>query len=286
MHGNYDGGAAAGLEDFWNAILKHPYGAGGFIWVFADGGIKRVDQDSTIDTANDSAPDGILGPHREKEGSFYTIKELWSPVVIDRKIVPQGFDGRLSVENRFIYTNLNQCKFYWKLVKFPSPAENSVKYDVIEKGQTLSPSLLPGERGYLHIDLPHNWQTADALYLTAIDPHGRKLFTWTWPIKLPSEVKRPGFSDAGSKITTEEKDSTLIVKENGIAYFFSKANGQLQKVINSKDQISLTGPVEAGFTHKLVQLKNYTDSVNVVVEPIYQGDTYFNVKWTFAAIRN
>ncbi len=28
MHGNYDGGAGAGLEDFWNAILKHPYGAG------------------------------------------------------------------------------------------------------------------------------------------------------------------------------------------------------------------------------------------------------------------
>ena len=70
MHGNYDGGAGAGLEDFWNAIINHPYGAGGFIWVFADGGIRRVDQDSTMDTANDSAPDGILGPHREKEGQF------------------------------------------------------------------------------------------------------------------------------------------------------------------------------------------------------------------------
>ncbi len=39
-----------------------------------------------MDTANDSAPDGILGPHREKEGSFYTIKELWSPVVINKEI--------------------------------------------------------------------------------------------------------------------------------------------------------------------------------------------------------
>jgi hypothetical protein len=281
MHGNYDGGAGAGLEDFWNAILKHPYGAGGFIWVFADGGIRRVDQDSTMDTANDSAPDGILGPHREKEGSFYTIKELWSPVVIDRKMIPPGFDGNLSVENRYIYTNLNQCKFYWKLVKFPSPEENSIEYDTIEQGQTLSPSLLPGEKGYLHIDLPHNWQTADALYLTVIDPHGRELFTWTWPIKLPSDVKRSVFMDTDSKITTEENDSTLIVNGNGIKYFFNKANGQLQKVVNGKSEISLTGPVEAGFTHKLIQIKSYTDGANVVVEPIYQGDTYFNVKWTF-----
>ncbi|WP_259070417.1 glycoside hydrolase family 2 protein [Mucilaginibacter sp. X4EP1] len=282
MHGNYDGGAGAGLEDFWNAILKHPYGAGGFIWVFADGGIKRADQDSTMDTANDSAPDGILGPYREKEGSFYTIKELWSPVVIDRKIIPPGFDGNLSVENRYIYTNLNQCKFYWKLVKFPSPGENSVKYDEITQGQAPPPSLFPGEKGFLHIDLPHNWQTADALYLTATDPHGRELFTWTWPIKLPAEIKRPVFPDNVSKITKEEKDSVLIVTSAGIKYFFNKTNGQLQKVINSKGEISLSGPVEAGFNHQLVQLKSYADGASFIVEPVYQGDTYFNVKWTFA----
>ncbi len=282
MHGNYDGGAGAGLEDFWNAILKHPYGAGGFIWVFADGGIRRVDQDSTMDTANDSAPDGILGPYREKEGSFYTIKELWSPVVIDRKIIPPGFDGNLNVENRYIYTNLNQCQFYWKLVKFPSPADNSVKSVAIAKGQGAPTSLSPGEKGYLHLNLPRDWQAADALYLTAIDPHGRELFTWTWPIKLPSEIKRPVFMDAGSKITTEEKDSTLIVEGNGIKYFFSKTNGELQKVVNSKGEISLTGPVEAGFTHKLVQLKSYAEGANFIVEPVYEGDTYFNVKWTFA----
>jgi hypothetical protein len=281
MHGNYDGGAAAGLEDFWNAILKHPYGAGGFIWAFADGGIKRVDKDTTMDTANDSAPDGILGPHREKEASYYTIKELWSPVVIDRKMITD-FDGNLSVENRYIYTNLNQCKFYWKLVKFPSPQENSVNYSVIANAQAVSPVLSPGEKGYLHIDLPHQWQTADAFYLTAIDPHGRELFTWTWPVKLPAEIKRAVVNNNGSKITTEERDSTLVVSENGIKYFFNKANGQLKKVVNSKGEISLCGPVETGFTHKLAQLKSYTDGANYIVEPIYQGDTYFNVKWTFA----
>ncbi|MEP6750709.1 MAG: glycoside hydrolase family 2 TIM barrel-domain containing protein, partial [Bacteroidota bacterium] len=29
MHGLYDGGLGAGLDDFWNAILAHPYGTGG-----------------------------------------------------------------------------------------------------------------------------------------------------------------------------------------------------------------------------------------------------------------
>ncbi len=107
----HDGGGGAGLEDYWSLILKHPYGAGGFIWVFADAGILRTDKDSVLDTAGDQGPDGVLGPHREKEGSYYTIKELWSPVYIDRKSIPADFDGKIAVENRYIFTNLDQCRF-------------------------------------------------------------------------------------------------------------------------------------------------------------------------------
>jgi len=283
MHGNYDGGAGAGLEDFWDAILKHPYGAGGFIWVFADGGIRRVDQDSTMDTANDSAPDGILGPHREKEASFYTIKELWSPVVISNKYIPPTFDGNLAVENRYTYTNLNQCKFYWKLVKFPLPIKNTVKCCVRMQGQAKSPSLTPGQKGFLHINLPHNWQSADALYLTVIDPYGRELFTWTWPIKLACETKKPEF-DTGKKIGTEDNDSVLTVKVNSISYDFDKKTGLIKRVLSSNKHISLSGgPVQAGVNHVLKQLRYYYKDSCFVVEPFYAGDSWFNIKWTFQA---
>jgi len=53
-------------------------------------------------------------------------------------------------------------------------------------------------------------------------------------------------------------------------------------VVNSKHDISLSGPVEAGFTHQLVKLNSYVDGANYIVEPVYEGDTYFKVKWTFA----
>ena len=55
-----------------------------FIWVFADEGIVRTDQNGRIDVFSTYAPDGILGPHHEKEGSFYTIRDLYSPVQIRR----------------------------------------------------------------------------------------------------------------------------------------------------------------------------------------------------------
>ncbi len=282
MHGNYDGGAGAGLEDFWNALVNHSHSAGGFIWVFADGGIRRVDQDSTMDTANDSAPDGILGPHREKEGSFYTIKELWSPVVIPKKLITPKFDGRIAVENRYSYTNLSQCKFKWRLVSFPSAGDTGIK--AITKAQFDLPKLdlAPGEKGALQLNLPRNWLSYDALYLTAIDPYGRELFTWTWPITLPDQIKRPVISPSAQNITAEDSPTRMIVHASGITYFFNKLNGQLQQVVNHKREISLTGPIEAGFSHQLVKLKTYTDGADYVVEPVYEGDTYFSVKWTFA----
>src|SRR5690606_30438022 len=36
LHALYDGGGGAGLEDWWQRMLSHPLGAGGFIWAFAD----------------------------------------------------------------------------------------------------------------------------------------------------------------------------------------------------------------------------------------------------------
>ena len=76
LHGLYDGGAGAGLEDYWNMMMSHPRCAGGFIWVFADEGIVRPDT-GEMDTAGNQAPDGIVGPYREREGSFYAIRDIW-----------------------------------------------------------------------------------------------------------------------------------------------------------------------------------------------------------------
>lgn len=76
LHGLYDGGGSAGLEDYWKAITESPFGAGGFIWVFADEGVRRDDQKGRIDVFGAYAPDGLVGPHHEKEGSYYTVRDI------------------------------------------------------------------------------------------------------------------------------------------------------------------------------------------------------------------
>ena len=121
LHGIYDGGAGAALEDFWKLMDRSPYGAGGFIWVFADEGVQRTDQNGRIDVFSTFAPDGIVGPHHEKEGSFYTIRDVFSPVQLAAPILDEHFTGSLTVQNRFDFVSLAECRFAWKLLRYPGP---------------------------------------------------------------------------------------------------------------------------------------------------------------------
>ncbi|MCJ7623232.1 MAG: hypothetical protein MUO76_06995, partial [Anaerolineaceae bacterium] len=170
LHGLYDGGHGAGLDDQWNLMLSKPLSAGAFLWVFADEGVERRDLNDSIDTDGNRGPDGILGPYHEKEGSFYTVKEIWSPVYFKEKIIAPDFNGKFSVENRYFYTNLNRCKYSFELVKY----SNSFPDSEAEKkgGDITSPDIAVGKTGYLNINLPADWRSYDVLYVTATDQYG------------------------------------------------------------------------------------------------------------------
>lgn len=284
MHGLHDGGHAAGLDDFWSLMRKHPYNAGAFLWAFHDEGTARTDENGKIDIAGNSAPDGILGPHREKEGSFFTIKEIWSPVQIDMKDLPKDFDGRILIENDYIYTNLNKCTFEWKLSTLASPQSTSILPKTNASGKVVGMSLAPHEKGFLQLNLPASWKNSDVLYLTAYDQYKKELFTWSWPIKPPEAAATKFVVKPSSKIEAIEQDSSLLIKTDGLSYYFDKRTGNIQKVVTPKSEVSLSnGPVLAGVKHVLSKLNHYASGLDYIVEPIYEGSSQFIVKWTFSS---
>lgn len=87
--------------------------AGGFIWALVDEGVVRTDMNGMIDNVGNYGADGIVGPHREKEGSYYTVKQIWSPVQVS---MPDNFNGTLNVENRYNFLSLKGCKFDYSYV--------------------------------------------------------------------------------------------------------------------------------------------------------------------------
>lgn len=242
LHGLYDGGHGAGLHDYWEMMRKHPRCIGGFLWVLADEGVKRVDMDGFIDNQGNFGADGIVGPHHEKEGSYYTIKQLWSPVQIMNTVVSRQFDGKFTVENRYDYLNLNTCRFVWQQVKFPAATDASnATARMLKQGEVQGSNIAVHTAGVLDIKtsiLPD----ADALFLTAIDKDGHELWRWTFPVDELNR-KTGQLSALSSRASYIETEQDVTVKANDRTLVFSKKDGQLKGVSVNNRKISFAnGP--------------------------------------------
>jgi hypothetical protein len=277
LHGLYDGGLGAGLDDYWLKMWADPLAAGGFLWVFADEGVERTDRNHSIDTDGNHAPDGILGPYHEKEGSFYTIKEIWSPLYFEKRYITPAFDGSFRIENRYFYTNLNQCQLTAEWVSLSSP--DAAISEIIKEKENLKIDLAPGQNGMLNVKLPANWQSMDVLRIKMTDLYGRHLNTWSWPIKSP-EIKAKEFVTASSnpKPEIQENGNELIVKAGNLNFIFNKESGTIQQIKQNEKLIPITnGPLFVSRGQKVKQVSNRFDGNDLVIEAIY--DNRDLVKW-------
>ena len=244
LHGLYDGGHGAGLWDYWEMMRKHPRCAGGFLWALADEGVTRVDRNGQIDNQGNFGADGIVGPHHEREGSFYAIREIWNPVQVMNLAIDRNFNGVFTVENRYDFLNVNTCRFRWEQVKFPAPdAADGTK--VLKQGEVRGSDIPAHRSGVLDIGTGMD-ADADALFLTAIDRTGHELWRWSFPVKRGREERderAPAASSGGAIPSYTENEDELTVRAADNSYTFSKKNGRLKKVVAAGRTLSLTdGP--------------------------------------------
>ena len=276
LHGLNDGGHGAGLDDQWNFMLSKPLSAGAFLWVFADEGVERRDRNDSIDTNGNSAPDGILGPYHEKEGSFYTVKEIWSPVYFKATKIAQDFNGQLEVSNRFLYSNLSLCKYSYELERFG----NSFPKVRIEKksGTVKSPDIAVGASGKLNLELPDDWKSYDVLYVTAYDQYGRNINTWSWNITQPKDFSNRIITTDLQKVVTSELNNQITIKSGSTEIIFDKTTGLITGLKSSGKIVSFNGMQFAGVNRSFKEMKNYYKDDNYIVELVYDSASY--ATWT------
>jgi hypothetical protein len=290
LHGLYDGGGGAGLADYWYLMRKSPVLGGAFLWVLFDEGIKRPD--GTIDCAGNQGPDGIVGPYREREASFYTIKEIWSPIAVTR-----GNIDTLTIENRYDFTNARQCKLTWQLGRMRKPHEGSAGFEVLAEGTQELPDIKSGKQATITLELSEakHRLRPDVLAVTVTDPHGRQLCTWTWDCRgrvgdsifrrvhdpLPPQLVE---SKANLKITSGECTFT-IDKKTGLLSGVERAG---QKFSLGNGPIATTGkPALKAVTHRvddgiLVVSAEFTDGLSDIAWR-FRGDNGVECSYSYPA---
>ena len=277
LHANYDGGAGSGLADYWDVMRQSKVLGGGFIWAFLDEDVKRVDLDGHLDGHGSNAPDGIVGPYREKEGSYYAIKEVWSPLVVEEgrlKRLPPTFNGTLTVENRYDFLDARQCRFTWQLRKFRRPGTPGAGFSVLSQGTAkLASSLSPGGTGALHLGLPRTWRQAEALSVCADDPMGHALYTWVWPLPHSADFRTLTSTQGGPKTTTSETAAEIQVHSGALTATFSKQTGQIVSIQRAAKSFSLSnGPRLAVGEATLTSIEHHAEGADTVVSATYIGN--------------
>lgn len=273
LHGLYDGGAGSGLADYWDVMRRSKVSGGGFIWAFLDEAVRRVDLDGRLDTNGNQAPDGIVGPYREKEGSYYAIKEVWSPLVVEERPLPPDFDGTLTLENRYDFTDARQCRFTWQLRKFRHPGEAGSGFSVLSEG-TMQPSgsIPPGTTGSLTLHLPGNWRQAEALSLRADDPQGHTVWTWVWPLPHADDYLAAASTPGSQKATATEMADTIRVRSGDLTVEFSKQTGLLTSVQRAGHSYSLlNGPRLLVGDPGAASVESHAEGADYVVSATYTG---------------
>jgi len=219
------------LKDYWKLMMSNPRCAGGFLWDLMDQGVVRTDMNNIVDCMGNFGADGIVGPHMEREGSFHTIREVWSPIQVT-------WDYDIYVKNCYDFTNLKDCQFSYRLLDMPAYGETKVK--VLKEGKFTSPDVAPGKTGKLEIGKIN----ADVIELTAIDPHGQEIFTWRkrHMVKPNNLIIRYLRQNPQDYQMNEDADK-LTVSNGNRQYTFDKKTGRLMGVSVSGKTISFgNGP--------------------------------------------
>ena len=310
MHGQYDQGHGAGLEDFWARYTAHPLFAGGFMWAYSDEAVRRSDRGGALDSEDYNAPDGILGPFREKEGSYYSVREVWSPIHVEPLMITPSFRGDFRVSNRYLFTSLGSCSMRWRVLRCTSPLNSDGEGEVVtvadggaqawrqvlDSGRVQLPSLVPGETGFARIDLPDNFFNGDILELEAYGADGESVCTRTFPIHYAKDYLKgelqPKGADAhpsGSQSTSvstdsqnitvsnchvEETDTLITLHSSAITVSFRKSDATITSVTRNADGRIIPlkdGPVAVGMKMVLADLSARTENGDAVLCARYRG---------------
>lgn len=286
LHGLYDGGIGAGLEDYWRVMRNSPTVAGGFFWAFADEAAQRTDRGGRLDNVGNAAPDGILGAHGEKEGSFFTVKEIWSPVQLrDLRVDPKQSKLWMTVDNDYSFIDLSRHVFTWRALRLPKAGASSAQRTLEDQGKVAGPNLAPGESGRWQIALPRAVAADyDLLHLTVADTTGHQLWTWSLSRDMsmaPAERRQalevdsmPSRSSAATTVqsgsyTLRFDDETGVLKEvRKGAHVYPLSNGP-RPIVYRRKQREFEAVAELGALRSFEVATS--PSARVIATATYEG---------------
>lgn len=115
-----------GLDECFKALTRHPAGAGGAVWMWADQGIKTptkrdrnvynsIERNDDYLRIDGQGWDGITDSYRRPTQDYWEVKAVYCPVYPEVDTMEMNENVQIPIYNGYDFTDLNNVHIGWQL---------------------------------------------------------------------------------------------------------------------------------------------------------------------------
>ena len=251
------GNAVGNLKDYWDVIEKYDHLQGGCIWDWVDQGLRKKDANGREfwayggdygDTPNDGnfCINGLVFPDRTIPPKMHEVKRIYQNVAFEPVDL---LKGRISLRNKFFFTNLNEFDIHWVL--FEDGAS-------IQSGSLQPVSVEPGQSASIRIPFRKPALVSGAEYWLRVSLHLRKNTLWAKKghevafdqMQIPYTVPAvPSLNVTGLPSLQLEKGADgVVVSGKNFSVSFSSVTGDISSLnYRGREFLNTPGPAFNAF---------------------------------------
>ncbi len=234
------GNSVGNLKDYWDVIRAHERLIGGFIWDWADQGLRKKTPEGEAfwayggdfgDEPNDGnfCCNGLVQPDRTPNPSLHEVRKVYQRIHVTPVALPEG---KVAIENEYDFRTLDFVSCMWEL------AEDGV---IVKQGELEIPALKPGESAEVTVPIKKRKRRRGAeyhlkiLFALAQDTSWAKaghVIAWD-QFKCPLEVlgMAGGSLKGMAPVALTETGEVFRVEGTGFSVEVGKATGALQSLV-------------------------------------------------------
>ena len=246
------GNSVGNLKEYWDAIRSHKRLIGGFIWDWADQGLRKKGPDGQDfwayggdfgDNPNDGnfCCNGLVQPNRKPNPSLYEVKKVYQRIHVLPVDIPAG---KFHIYNEYDFLNLDFTD-----IKCELTADGRV----IQKGTLPKLSLAPGAKRELQLNftepnlLPDTEYWIKIFFTLAEDTSwARRGYILAWDqFKVPFDVPTAPVIDSNTipSLSLNETPQNITITGDDFEIMFGTESGALESFVFNEKQLIASAPV-------------------------------------------
>jgi len=231
------GNSVGNLKEYWDAIRSHKRLIGGFIWDWADQGLRKFSADGKQfwayggdygDNPNDGnfCCNGLVQPDRKPNPSLHEVKKIYQRIWVTPVDLPVG---KVSIQNEYEFASLDFVDISWELAGDGK---------VLQKGTLPKSSLAPDKEEEIIIPFEKPDLQAGAEYWLKISfalaqdaPWAKRGHVVAWDqFKVPFDVPAAAVADIAEMpaVKLEQSVTAVTVTGKDFEIIVGRASGAIE----------------------------------------------------------